>query len=219
MIWSIVIIVIAMIVLSMAGTRKAFGACIIIICFWIYSIIQRRNVLTWILVGAFAFIGMKGYNALLENTYMGARMDALQEQQAEQLPSGAPEFLSIFGDRATHYYYGWKTFKRHPLFGEGTGQSMVGSSVSYVHSEYMSQLSDGGIVGFLLFSLFIIWMIKHILRQWHNDREIIRCIMGGMVAILFMYFTTWGWEFPQYFMCFGVIIGYCKMGKPIVESR
>jgi len=204
---TVVIIILVMIVVSMTGTRKAFGAGLIIISFWIYSFSQKRELGSWLIIGFFIVVGYFGYQYLLDNTYMGARMEYLEEQQVESLPGGAPEFLSIFGDRASHYYYGWLSFLNHPLFGVGTGQSSVAGG-SYIHTEYIAQLSDGGILGFSLFFFFLYRVIKNVFKHWHNDSVTCRCMCGGLAALLFLYFTTWGWEFPDYFICWGTLVAY-----------
>ncbi len=206
---SMIIVALVLIVISLVGTRKAFGASLIILVFWLYSFLNIKKLWTWFIVGLFVFLGVKSYQMIIENTYVGVRMEGLEKQQEEALPAGAPAFLSVFGDRAAHYYYGWKSFMDNPVLGVGTGQSRVGSK-SYIHTEYIVQLSDGGIIGFMFFFMFIFWVVSHIFKRAVMADDIRRCMFGGVAAILFLYLTTWGWEFPQYFVCFGVLIGYCN---------
>ena len=143
---------------------------------------------------------------------MGQRMEYLEEQQEKFLPPGAPKILGVFGDRAGHYYYGWFLFLEHPLFGVGTGQTRInqGSNVLvYTHTEYIAQLTDQGLFGFLLFVFFYYWIIKHLFKQYRTDKIVGMCMLGGMAALLFMSLTVWTWEFPRYFICLGVLIGFC----------
>ena len=140
-------------------------------------------------------------------------MEYLEQQQEDFLPVGAPEFLRIFGDRAGHYYYGWFNFLEHPLFGIGTGQARVNqghNSLVYTHSEFIAQLNDQGLVGFLLFAFFYFWIISHLLKQARYVKQIGLCMFGGLISILFMSLTTWTWEFPCFFICIGVLIGFCN---------
>lgn len=209
--WYIVLSVIIIIALAMSGTRKAFGAGMIMIVFWAFSIFNLRKIRTWFFLGVFVFVGFAGYNALIENTYMGKRMEFLEEQQNEPLPPGAPKILSVFGDRASHYYYGWKSFEKHPLFGVGLVQSRAGKC--YIHSEYMVQLTDNGIIGFSLFFVFYWWIGTRLLRQFRKDKTITICMLGGFVGILFLNLTAWSWEFPRYFIPLGTCIAYCEFGS------
>ena len=208
---AILMIFLALTALSMSGTRKAFGAGIILIAFWAYSYLQLRKVKSVLLAIVFVVVGFTVYGFLLENTYMGERMDYLSEQGEQYLPAEAPAFLSIFGDRASHYYYGWKIFLNNPIIGVGTAQSHVPQglgSLVYVHSEYIAQLSDFGIIGFILFMLFYYIILKNLFKKIKYDVKLGRCMLGGIIAIMFMNLTAWSWEFPQYFICLGVIIGY-----------
>ncbi len=208
-VWFIVFVVIIMTVIAMTGTRKAFGSGIILLVFWGLSIINLKKIYSWLLIGILMILGIKGYNYLIENTYMGERMEILEMQQEEQiLPSDAPKFLYKLGDRAPHYYYGWLMFKEKPLTGVGLGQSIVGNV--YIHSEFMVQLTDNGIIGFGLFSLLYLWVFLNLLKCYKNEPNITICMLGGLITILFIFITAWGWEYPRYFIALGLIIGYCQ---------
>jgi len=212
MVWFVLLTVVIMLALAMAGTRKAFGAGVIYLVFWLLSLLELKKVRSWILVAVFLVVGFWGYNQLMENTFMGQRMEYLEEQQEKFLPPGAPKILGVFGDRAGHYYYGWFLFLEHPLFGVGTGQTRVDQSSNvqvYTHTEYMAQLTDQGLVGFLLFAFFYYWIVVHLFKQYRNDKSVGMCMLGGMAALLFLSLTAWTWEFPRYFICLGVLIGFC----------
>ena len=209
----VLLTVVIMLALAMSGTRKAFGAGLIYLVFWLLSLLELKKVRSWILVAVFLLVGFWGYNQLMENTFMGQRMEYLEEQQENYLPPGAPKFLSVFGDRAGHYYYGWFLFLEHPLFGVGTGQARVNQGFNtqvYTHTEYMAQLTDQGLLGFLLFAFFYCWIIVHLFKQYRNDKSVGVCMLGGMAALLFLSLTAWTWEFPRYFICLGVLIGFCN---------
>lgn len=213
MVWFVLLTVVIMLALAMSGTRKAFGAGVIYLVFWLLSLLELKKLRSWILVAMFLWAGFWGYNQLIENTYMGMRMEYLEEQREAYLPAGAPKILGVFGDRAEHYYYGWFLFLKHPLFGVGTGQTRInqGSNMLvYTHTEYITQLADQGLVGFLLFAFFYYWIIVHLFKQYRNDKSVGMCMLGGMAALLFLSLTAWTWEFPRYFICLGVLIGFCN---------
>lgn len=203
-------------VLAMSGTRKAFGAGLLMLAFWGFSLLDMRRVRSWILLGVLIAVGLWGYNYFMENTFMGARMEYLEEQQESYLPDDAPKVLGLFGNRAPHYYYGWDIFLEHPVFGVGTGQGRVEESINlitYIHSEYMAQLVDGGLVGFLLFISFFLLVVVRVLRCQSHNSAIGRCMLGGVAVLSFLYLTAWAWEFPRYFICLGVLIGYGETNK------
>lgn len=207
--WFIVLTLVVVLVLALSGTRKAFGAGLIILVFWALSYFSIRKVRTWFFVLLFAFLGMKGYTYLLENTFMGARIEVLEKQREENLPPGAPQFLNVFGDRSGHYYYGIKQFLERPITGSGLKQSRVaGNKDLYFHTEYVAQLVDNGLIGFFLFFALYFWTAKRILRK--KNQTIKLCMIGGYVSIMFLMLTAWAWEFPAYFICLGVLVGYCQ---------
>lgn len=213
LVWFVILTVVIMMTLAMTGTRKAFGAGMVFLVFWLLSLLKLKKVGSWIIVVVFLWVGFWGYNQLMENTFMGQRMEYLEEQRENLLPPGAPEFLSVFGDRAGHYYYGWFLFLEHPLFGVGAGQAHVNQDFRtqlYTHTEYIAQLADQGIVGFLLFAVFYSWIIVNLFRRVLSDKEIGMCMFGGLAAILFLSLTAWTWEFPIYFICLGFLIGFCN---------
>ena len=211
-----ILAVIAMIVLAMSGTRKAFGAGAIFLAFWIFSDFNFNRIRTWVTVALLLYAGYLGYNQLMENTFIGQRMELIEEQGEDNLPPDAPQILQVFGDRASHYYYGWKKFLDYPFFGVGTGQSRIKQTSTFVdmylytHTEYITQLSDQGIVGFILFLMFYYWIAVHVIKAQRLKNATARCMLGGLVGLLFFYLTAWAWEFPYYFICLGVLIGYCR---------
>lgn len=209
----LIITMIVLFVLAMSGTRKAFGAGIIFVVFWSISIFNKKKLSSWLLISTIVIGGMFAYNYLMENTYMGMRMDFLKEQQEEyRLPHDAPNFLYLFGDRSPHYYYGWLNFLEKPILGVGAGQSRVNyyGYASYIHSEYMVQLTDNGVIGFSLFLLFYLWISKTIIKTINKDEKLSICMIGGLISILFLGLTAWIWEFSHYFIALGVIIGFCQ---------
>lgn len=209
----IVLVIVVLVILAMSGTRKAFGAGLIMIVFWMFSIIDKKNTRTWVLTLLLAFGVYWGYNVLMQNTYIGQRMEIYEQQQESQLPEEAPNFLKVFGDRAVHYYYGWKLFINKPIFGVGLSQSRIenlrGTSEYYLHTEYLAQLSDNGIVGFAFFFALYYWIGKCLLKKMKSNKQLGMIMIGGFVVVLFLNLTAWSWSFPHYFMCLGVLIGFC----------
>lgn len=213
MILFVVLVIVVLIVLAMSGTRKAFGAGLIMLVFWMFSIVDIKKARTWVLTLFLAFGVYWGYDVLMQNTFIGQRMEYYGEQQERNLPSDAPEFLKVFGDRAPHYFYGWKQFSKKPVFGVGLSQSRVEYSdrtMVYLHTEYMAQLADNGIVGFAFFFALYYWIGKGLLKKRKSDKQLGLVMIGGFAVVLFLNLTAWSWSFPQYFMCLGVLIGYCQ---------
>lgn len=85
-----------------------------------------------------------------------------------------------------------------------------------LHTEYIVQLAEGGIIGFTLFLLFYVGIGKRIVISWKNyktRRTEIWLFIGAFGAILFVNITAWTYSFPHYFLIFGIILGYLESIK------
>jgi O-antigen ligase len=59
---------------------------------------------------------------------------------------------------------GWNVFLKHPVLGVGSGAFPVAVDTfgMVAHNTFLSLLTENGIVGFLLFSLFLIQAVRHL---------------------------------------------------------
>lgn len=200
-------------VISMAATRKAFGAAVIIALTFVLSQIKfsaKNIILALILSAGFYF----GGNYALENTALGKRFEEGVEVGVEKNTTNI-EVLSFLGDRVFFYVKGWEIFNNNMLTGIGLKNFMhKNHGPLVIHSEYMVQLAECGIIGSMLFLLFYFWIGKNLIRIWRKNplqsRPALWILAGGFGAVLFINFTAWTYEFEQYFAAFGVMIGYIK---------
>ena len=206
------LILYAIIILVLSASRKAFGAGMIMILLTLIAHLNlsyKRSFFITVLIAALYF----GYDYTLNNTTLGERMSQIEER-GESFNTTNIKALNLLGDRAYFYIEGWTVFINEPLTGIGLGNFMQESDSNYViHSEYMVQLSEGGVIGTFLFLLFNFWIgIKLIkrLKNYPDGRTITLILLGGFLAILFVNITAWSFAFPQYFACFGIIIGYLR---------
>jgi O-antigen ligase len=208
------LMVFAFAVIAMSATRKAFGAAVIITLTFIISQIQfsaKNIILVLVLSAAFYF----GGNYAIENTALRERFDEGVEY-GEGLNTTGIEALDLLGDRVGNYIIGWDIFKDNPLTGIGlTNYKHKGHGLLLLHTEYMVQLTECGIIGTILFLLFYFWIGKHIILIWRKNpfqsRPALWILAGGFCAVLFINLTAWTYEFDQYFAVFGVMIGYIKI--------
>ncbi|MFW5886656.1 MAG: O-antigen ligase family protein [Bacteroidota bacterium] len=211
--WLIPLLVFAFTAIAMAATRKAFGAAIVMTLTLILSQLKysARNLILSI---ALAIGFYAGINYAIENTTLGERFEQGVEVGIERNTTGI-EALSVLGDRVFFYIKGWEVFKDNPVNGIGLRNFMHDNHYQNVlHSEYMVQLAECGIIGSILFLLFYFWIGKNIVRQWkrnyNNSRPVLWILAGGFGAVLFINLTAWTYDFEQYFAAFGVMIGYIK---------
>ena len=151
---------------------------------------------------------------LLENSIIGKRIQEIKAV-GESANSSDIEVLSFLGDRAYFYIEGWRLFNTSPITGIGLTNFIHKAEHSIIiHSEYMVQLVENGIIGFVIFLIFIIILGKGLIRNVRKNKKETKYfvfLLGGFLGIMFICFTAWIYSFPQYFAFFGVAIGYIKL--------
>lgn len=202
-------------IIVLIATRKAFGAALIMLIFLILSQVKlsfKSLALTIVL----SLITIGSVNLALNNSTMGKRFESIEES-GMKFNTTDNEVLNLLGDRAFFYITGTEIFLENPITGIGLNNFTNKSGTNYrIHSEYIVQITEGGIIGCLFFLLFYLSISRKLYQIWktnRNTRTLTFVLIGGFSAILFVNITAWTYEFPHYFACFGVIIGYLKINK------
>ena len=206
---TLIILVLLLIVAS--ATRKAFGVAVILIAFYGVSLVglKPKNIF---LVAILAIVFYVGVNYVIDNTYMGERLANLSEQaeKKESLASDS-KFLQFVGDRAPHYVLGWAIFKQYPVTGIGLYNFMhVSRFPERLHTDYMVQFTENGLIGVVLFILYYLWYIINLnkLRGIPERRSTAIIGMGWIVAVLFLGISAWTYDMPAVFICSGVVASF-----------
>ncbi len=200
---------------AVAGaTRKAIGGIAIILFMAILANIDSRSMKT-VVFAIMAFgVAYLAFDYMMENTVLGERFEEGEENSDKFIPYQfrGHWFFQFVGDRAGYYIRGWQYFINNPWTGIGLRNFAVFDySKHTLHTEYMVQLTECGIIGTTLYLLFIGWMAYNLLYVFFKIEKRETLIYAGMYgAILFVSFTSWTYQFPIYFIVFGIIIGYCK---------
>lgn len=212
------IIISFLVVLSilLVATRKAFAGVLIIGFFYLFSQIDYRNPKTFVkFIGALIIVYIF-YSLIMKYTLIGARIDEGVEQQTEIYVRGYNTdswFFELVGDRTAQYIMAWEIFLEHPLTGIGLFNfKSYTDFVVPLHTEYMVELAECGLVGFTLYALFYWGLIKRIFTCWKFGNEQLAIVMfGGVFAILFISLTTWIYPFQRNFIMLGIIIAMCDL--------
>lgn len=214
MTYTIVLILFAIGVVVISATRKALGAGVIMIIALMLSQIKFTfgNILKMIVPTLVLYYGII---FMMGNTQMGERMGELEEQAdivETRYNIGDNAFLKAMGDRAPQYILGYQVFKENPITGVGlTNFRRATGYPAVLHTEYMVQICECGIIGCILFVMFywnIIKMLLKKIRLGSFERPIAIMMLGTIVALLFIYLTAWSYSFPFYFAVLGTIVGF-----------
>ncbi len=138
---------------------------------------------------------------------MGQRFYAI-EDSAERFNTSDIAWLNFLGDRAYFYIEGWELFKENPICGIGINNFVViAQSELPIHSEYIVQLCECGIIGCILFVLFYASLLRYS-RGIKGDIRHKILFTGYLRSVIFLGLMAWTYQFTYYFICFGIIIGY-----------
>ena len=124
---------------------------------------------------------------MMENTVMGQRLSMIEETS---MTYGAENslFLKFMGDRAFFYIYGFELFLKNPLNGIGlTNFPIYMNTEVPIHSEYIVQLCECGLIGSFLYLLFNASIIRSIIKAFkHTPYALVMVCLGGMLSVLFI---------------------------------
>ena len=192
----------------LVATRKAFsGELILLFMFYISrnNKFTLGNVLKSLVMLLIAYWAI---SYVMENTMMGERFNTI-EDEAEKYNTTNSWFLSLLGDRALFYIKGWALFLQHPLYGIGLNNFMTVTDYPMpIHSEYMVQLVENGIIGFIIYLFFVMALFKCSRRiQYIRLKGV---ALGWILCVLFISFTSWTYDMSIFFIVFGLILGIQK---------
>lgn len=200
----------ALFVPTIAATRKAVTAAIIMIMFWTFGNFKfkLKNVFLILLIAVAIKIG---YDNTMDKLLIGSRfIEAVDE--GEHYNTTDIEVLNFLGDRVIQYINGWELFVNNPITGIGLRNYFHTTDSEYVlHSEYMVQLAESGLIGTFLYFGFNFWIAFSLIwmfRSFRNKRKEAIILFGGFLSILFINVTAWTYDFPGVFVVYGVIIGF-----------
>lgn len=211
---TIILILFAVGIIVVSATRKALGAGVIMIIALMLSQVKLTfnsfiKMIFPILILYYGFI------YVMNNTQMGERLDMMEEtagDMQERYDIGDNFFLKAVGDRAPQYVLGTQLFIKNPINGIGLKNFPRKSGFPYfLHSEYMVQICECGIIGCILFVMFYVNIIRRLLGKYKKGgayRQIAIMLLGTMVALLFTYLTAWTYSFPFYFVVLGSMVGF-----------
>lgn len=207
----VVIVTLAAVSIFLIATRKAFIGLLIIIMFWLvakYNLLKSKQLPIFIVLFILLYHGMF---FVLGHTFLGARFQALEKESSIYNTTNI-WWLNFLGDRAFFYIQGWLLFLKHPFVGIGLRNFRYITDSSYIiHSEYMVQLCECGLIGFTMFVMFYVSLFKRTVRIKRISKLNYYSLLSWLVYVLFISLTAWTYQSSDYFICFGFIIGVTNL--------
>ncbi len=192
------------------ATRKALGGVMILFVFYIVAKMMPFSAKRFANLLLLCGIMYTSFSWVMDHTLIGKRMEEI-EKVGKMSNKTDIVILNKLGDRASHYILGWEVFRKYPVTGIGITNSRRLFHMEYpLHTEYMRQLAENGIVGTALWLLFIGSILRTIWKSRRcNPRPVWLVCLSGMTYILFIGLTAWTYEFPHYFAIYGLILACC----------
>lgn len=191
-----------LIISLLTQTRTALGAIAIMMVGFVLSLSSKRgtrgrSVLLVLIMAA-------GLYVVVDRVALSSAEGVVERMQRDEYRDlqlveneGANKFLlQLLGSRAIHYVLGFEVVGHgdYPVTGIGVGNFMeVAQWRNALHSEYLVQLVENGIIGIVLLVILYYSIIKGLVkdkrqRWWGN------IFLWGIFALMFMNIVAWSYE-------------------------
>lgn len=200
------------VVVLMSGSRTAFVILFLVLVSLLFrKDISRNTGWLWkLLLIIFGFIAL---NYIFNNTSLGERL-LTSTTQAENYHIDTGTFWDVFGDRGYQYYISIPVIGEHLLFGIGMCNftSVVPGAFIVLHSEYLIQLLECGLIAFILYFALYASITRGLLKRRTQGSDtaisINRLCLFFMLAMLFTCFVTRVCYYGMYSCCLAYMAYY-----------
>lgn len=194
-------------VIIATGTRNGFIFILLFSIGLLLSDLFHRNqkISSIIRITPLAIILIIGGMHIINKSSLGERLLTTMNKMAIQNLSDRT-FFNVMGDRIPFYTLGWRNFTEHPIFGIGLWNFAPYNKYPYpLHSEYMIHLCEGGIIGIVLYSIFLFHFTKGVITLWRKDKnEYTVALLFIWLAYLAVGITAREFYYPLFFPPLGL---------------
>ena len=192
------------------ATRKAIGGWCLIVLMSLFKNFDVRKPSTLFKLFLLLVAICVAYQYVMDYTHLGERIKGTEEQ-GEYMNESDVEQLNFLGDRALQYVMAWDLFLENPITGIGLFNFQIVADFPFVlHSEYMVQLCECGIIGSVFFLCFMGGLIAKIINMYKHNSGLFLLFVGGILCMLFINVTAWTYQGCAYFAMYGVILASCR---------
>lgn len=210
----VILCVLVSLVIIASATRKAFGAEVVLLIGVVLSLREKWTWKSWVRFIVLGVLFVIGIRYIMQNTLLGERLTDepvtdvyVQLVENEKVNDALVSFL---GDRAMQYEIAIDLYHEHILTGIGISNFMdVSGGDLVLHSEYMVQLCENGIIGFVLLLLFYFFLIFDFTKnKITSDSKPNNMVLFGLLAVLFINFTAWTYCQNFIMVIYAIVISY-----------
>jgi O-antigen ligase len=209
------IILLAAFTILITGSRKNFIALILIVLGYAY--IYRSKSMFKNFAKYFTFLIFISVVLVwtLNNTVIGERFVDSYNRTLLHSQSGSGEHM--FDSRARYYINGWKLFKEHPINGIGLRNYQIYDFANKpLHTEYMTQIAEGGLIGTFLFIYFygyIFIALLKIRKKQKDFRKLAETHIILLIVMFILFFGVWIYRTPMMWVFIALSIRFIREVK------
>lgn len=218
--WVFLLFLVLSLVSSMyVAERKTFIVTFVLAFFTLIPLGNLKKPSYWLLLVLVIFLSYSVINWVTENTFIGERLVGTLDQGSRFTDN---YYLSFLGDRAIQYEEGWPIFLSNPITGVGLRNYPIATHTQFqLHTEYMVQLVEGGLVGSFIFLLFAFMLFKRLfnnkITRISNQQSWSVCL-GEFLTLSLLCITTWTYDSPHYFIALAIIHIFSKPSNDFFKS-
>lgn len=193
--WNILLVIPCIIIISATQSRKGLVVLVMSV-FILYYYKQMRSrkkddALPYIKIFSFILIGVVALLILAQTRYFSGlshRMDGLIASVTGEGQMDASSYMRMLYRNA-----GWEQFKETPFLGVGMNNSIIVNSratghATYLHSNYIELLCNGGIFALILFYAPLLYILFNELKYVKKDSTAVLIATWIMIRLV----TDWG---------------------------
>jgi O-antigen ligase len=210
---SIFILILTIVILLMTSSRKSSIAFLIIIIGEQFIFNRGNKLKSYIKISIFLISLIAGISWGLNNTEVGERIIKTAEQTIN-----ANEDEERFDGRMVQYVEGYEVFKNYPLLGIGLfNYRYIDRFGLELHSEYLVQLVESGLIGTLLFLLFYGYIIYNLLKVHPKStlKKTSNVLILSFLVYGVLFFGTWVYNMSMFWIIIGIAIKIIRLDKYI----
>lgn len=189
-------------IMILSGSRNG----LLVVCFALIMLlvayIYKGNVVKMLLFIVVAFVG---YNYLLTTEIYDRLMNVSSDFDIIQTGT---IWDKILGDRIFYYVIGFQNFMDNPINGIGLLNFQDYNNYKYpLHTESMTHLAEGGLIGITLYILFLNSYIRQFVKSCSFKNVLLNQMLVLFICIFVVGITARIFHYEFFFVMYGLIGG------------
>lgn len=212
---TIVLALVPFLTVLMTASRMGFAIIVLITMLFIIGRNKTKSVRAKFLSIILCLIVGFCFNLIMDNSEVGERYESTLSttEEHEDLQTGT--VLDYLGDRGFQYYTSWNLFCDNPITGIGFMSWAQYNPTGHIcHSEYLFQYLENGLIGFILYCIFLVLTYRQYKRKPNEDGDK-SILLALFISILFANVVLWTYSSFAVFAVFAILSHLPKLNKRV----